>query len=107
MAGEVWIRMLGFIPYLSSPASSNTLGVALHIRTARRSYPGADRGGPGLAHQPSASAGQQSGDTTTQKWNVPHIPYVWRFVGSGIVVTIASTPMTSAARRPIGLKSWS
>jgi hypothetical protein len=55
MAGEVWIRMLGFIPYLSSPASSNTLGVALHIRTTRRSYPGADRGGQvsPISHQPA------------------------------------------------------
>jgi hypothetical protein len=42
-----------------------------------------------------------------QKQKVMHIPYVRRPVGSGIVVKIASTPTTSAARRPDGSESWS
>jgi hypothetical protein len=42
--GEVWIRMLGSIPYLSSPTSGSPLDVVLHARTARRSYLGADNG---------------------------------------------------------------
>jgi hypothetical protein len=35
--------MMGSIPYLSSPASGSPLGVALHARTMRRSYPGTDK----------------------------------------------------------------
>jgi hypothetical protein len=41
---EVWIRMLGSIPYLSSPASGSPLGAALHACTTRGSYLGADKG---------------------------------------------------------------
>jgi hypothetical protein len=41
----VWIHTLGSIPYLSSLASDNPSGAALHARTARLSYPGADKGG--------------------------------------------------------------
>jgi hypothetical protein len=36
VAGEGWIRMLSFIPYLSSPASGSPLGTVLRARTARR-----------------------------------------------------------------------
>jgi hypothetical protein len=41
---EVWIRMLGSIPYLSSPASGSPSGATLYAHTARSSYPGADKG---------------------------------------------------------------
>jgi hypothetical protein len=44
VAGGVWIRMLGSIPYLSSPASGSPLGAMLRARTVRRSCPGADKG---------------------------------------------------------------
>jgi hypothetical protein len=44
VAGEVWIRMLAFIPYLSSPARGSPLGATLRARTARRPYPGTDKG---------------------------------------------------------------
>jgi hypothetical protein len=44
VVGEGWIHMLGSIPYLSSPASGSPLGVMLHACTARRPYPGADKG---------------------------------------------------------------
>jgi hypothetical protein len=44
VVGEVWIYMLGSIPYLSSPASGSPWGAALRAHTMRRSYPGADKG---------------------------------------------------------------
>jgi hypothetical protein len=44
VAGEVWIRMLASIPYLSSPTRGSPLGAALRARTARRPYPGTDKG---------------------------------------------------------------
>jgi hypothetical protein len=44
VTGEVWIRMLGSISYLSSPASGDLMGAALHARTVCRSYPSADKG---------------------------------------------------------------
>jgi hypothetical protein len=53
------------------------------------------------------SAGLRSGGTTAQKWNVPHISYAWCPISSGIVVTTASTPVSSAMRRPDGSESWS
>jgi hypothetical protein len=45
---------------------------------------------------------QRSDGTVAQKWIAPHILYVWHSVSPGIAYTIASTPATSAARRPIG-----
>jgi hypothetical protein len=51
---------------------------------------------------PSISTGQRNGGTAVQKQNVPHIPYVRRPVGSGIVATISLTPATSATRHPVG-----
>jgi hypothetical protein len=39
----VWIRTLGSIPYLSSPASDNPSGVALRAHTMLSAYPGADK----------------------------------------------------------------
>jgi hypothetical protein len=56
LAGGVWIRMPRSISYLSSPASGSPLGAALHARTARRSYLGADKGGPGPTHQSPLAA---------------------------------------------------
>jgi hypothetical protein len=44
VVGEGWVRMLGSIPYLSSPASGNPFCATLCARTARRPYPGADKG---------------------------------------------------------------
>jgi hypothetical protein len=35
---------VGWIPYLSSPASGSSLGTALHAHTACSSYPGAGKG---------------------------------------------------------------
>jgi hypothetical protein len=45
--------MLGSIPYLSSHASDNPLGVVLHAHTAHRSYPGVDKGAkaPPISHR--------------------------------------------------------
>jgi hypothetical protein len=51
VVGEVWIRMLGSIPYLSSPASGSPLGAALHARTTHKSYSGAHKGGRGPTHE--------------------------------------------------------
>jgi hypothetical protein len=44
VAGDVWIRMLGSIPYLSSPTSGSPLGSVLRARTLHRSYPVAEKG---------------------------------------------------------------
>jgi hypothetical protein len=44
VAGEVWIHMLGSIPYLSSPAIGSPLGSVLRARTVRRSYLVAEKG---------------------------------------------------------------
>jgi hypothetical protein len=40
---EVWIRMHGSTPYLSSPVSGSPLGVALRAHTVRSAYPSADK----------------------------------------------------------------
>jgi hypothetical protein len=40
----IWTHMLGSIPYLSSPASDNPLGMALHAHATCSSYTGADKG---------------------------------------------------------------
>jgi hypothetical protein len=40
----VWIRTLGSIPYLSSPAGGSPSGVVLRAHTMHSSYPGADKG---------------------------------------------------------------
>jgi hypothetical protein len=89
----VWICMLGSIPYLSSPTSSSPLGAVLHAHTARFAYPGADK----WAQVPLIS------QHWTAKWwcsgaetESPCIPYARRPIGSGIVVMIASDPVTSA-----------
>jgi hypothetical protein len=51
----------------------------------------------GPTSRPSVSTGRQSGDLAAQKLNVLHIPYAQGPIGSGIVVMIASAPVTSAA----------
>jgi hypothetical protein len=47
----VWIRTHGSTPYLSSPVSGSPSGTTLHSHTARSTYPGANKVGPGPAHQ--------------------------------------------------------
>jgi hypothetical protein len=118
MVGEVWIRMMDFIPYLSSPASSNPLGVSLHIRTARRSYPGADKGGQVLpiSHQPALVSKvvirrHKNGTSRTSRMcSVPLVQESWsrsprprdfRCAASHrfeIMVMIASCPATSTVQ---------
>jgi hypothetical protein len=44
VAGEGWVRMLGSIPYLFSPATGSLMGAALHDCTARMPNPDADKG---------------------------------------------------------------
>jgi hypothetical protein len=44
VVGEGWIRMLGSIPYLSSPASGSPTGAVLHDRTVHRPYLDIDKG---------------------------------------------------------------
>jgi hypothetical protein len=44
LAGEVWIRMTGSIPYLSSPASGSPMGTVLRDRTMRRPNPDTGKG---------------------------------------------------------------
>jgi hypothetical protein len=89
----VWIRTLGSIPCLSSPASGSPSGVAFRAHTARSPYPGADK----WAHVPLICR-----HWTTKWWcsgaemKSPRIPYGRRPVSSGIVVMIASGPVTSA-----------
>jgi hypothetical protein len=89
----VWIRTLGFIPCLSSPASGSKSGAALQAHTVRSAYLGAHK----WAQVPLISR------HWTAKWwcsgaetESPRIPYAWRPVSSGIVVMIASGPVTSA-----------
>jgi hypothetical protein len=112
VAGEGWIRMLGSIPYLSSPASGSPMGVALRARTARRPHPDANKG----TQLPHIS------QLWTQKWRycsaetehpVSATPRRFKNCGHdrldprdfhcaasgrfGIMVMIASGPVTSAA----------
>jgi hypothetical protein len=114
---RVWIRTLGSIPYLSSPASGSPSGTTLHAHTARSSYPGANKGGgPGPAHQSVLDGGmvvqrcRNVMPRTSRMWcpigsrnvvtiaSAPATFAAWCPIGSGIVVLIASGPMTSAAR---------
>jgi hypothetical protein len=44
VVGEGWIRMLGSIPYLSSPASGSPTSAVLHDRTVHRPYLDIDKG---------------------------------------------------------------
>jgi hypothetical protein len=89
----VWIRTLGSIPGLSSPASGSPSGTTLCTHTARFTYPGADK----WAKVPLISRHWMA------KWwcsgaeiESPCIPYAQRPIDSRVMVMIASGPVTSA-----------
>jgi hypothetical protein len=84
----VWIRMLGYIPYLSSPARGSLLGAALRAHIACSSYPDADKG----AQVPLISRRWMA------KWWCSGTKMTFRPIGSGIVVIIASGPVTFATQ---------
>jgi hypothetical protein len=89
----VWIRTLGSTPCLSSPASGSLSGAALRAHTTRSAYPGADKRAqvPLISQHWTAKWWCSSAETES-----PCIPYVRRPISSGIVVMIASVPVTSA-----------
>jgi hypothetical protein len=113
VAGEVWIRMLGSIPYLSSPASGSPLGTALRAHTARGSYPGADKGAqvPPISQRwsvkwwyggiemehPARAASRRFKNRAHNCLDPRDLRYV-ASVDSGIVVMIASGPVTSVVQ---------
>jgi hypothetical protein len=89
----VWIHVLGSIPCLSSLASGSPLVAALRAHTARSAYLGADKWAQILLISWHWTMKWWCSGAETES---PHIPYVRRPVGSGIVVMIASGPVTSA-----------
>jgi hypothetical protein len=78
---------------LSSPASGSPSGAALRAHTVHSAYPDANK----RAQIPLISR-----HWTTKWWcsgaetESPRIPYARRLIGLGIVVMIASGPVTSA-----------
>jgi hypothetical protein len=88
----IWIRRLGSIPCLSSPAGGSPSDAVLRAHATRSAYPGTDK----WAQVPLISRHWTtkwwcSGDETES----PHIPYARCPVSSRIVVMIASGPATS------------
>jgi hypothetical protein len=88
----VWIRTLGSIPCLSSPASGSPSGAVLRAHTVRSANPDADKWAQVLLI---------SQHWTTKWWcsgaemESSCIPYARCPIGLMIVVMIASGPMTS------------
>jgi hypothetical protein len=85
----VWIRTLGSIPCLSSPASGSPSGAVLCAHTARSAYPGADKWAQVLLISWHWTAKWWCSGAETES---PRISYAWCPVGSGIVVV---TPRVS------------
>jgi hypothetical protein len=85
----VWIRTLGSIPCLSSPASSSPSGTVLRAHTACSTFPGADKWAQVLLISQHWTVKWWCNDTKTES---PRTPYAPRPVVSGIVVMITSGP---------------
>jgi hypothetical protein len=89
----VWIRTLGSAPYLSSPASGSTSGVALRARTARSAYPGADKQAQVLLISRHWTSKWWCSGAETES---SRILDARRPVGSGNVIMITSGPVIPA-----------
>jgi hypothetical protein len=89
----VWIRALGSIPRLSSPASGSPSGAVFRAHIARSAYSGANKWAQVLLISQHWMVNWWCSDTKIES---PRIPYARRPVGSVIVVMIASCLVTSA-----------
>jgi hypothetical protein len=86
----------GFPLCLSSLLSGSLLRTMLGAYTPHSTYPDANKGAQvQLFSQHESLKWRPSG----MERNIPHIPYgsAWHHVSSGIVLMIASAPMTPAA----------
>jgi acyl-coenzyme A synthetase/AMP-(fatty) acid ligase len=82
-----------FHPLFIPPTSGSPSGPTLHAHTAHSAYLGADKWAQVLLISRYWTAKWWCSGT---KMESPHIPYVWRPVGSRIMIMITSGPATSA-----------
>jgi hypothetical protein len=88
----IWIRTLGSIPYLYSPAGGNPSGAVLRAPTVRSTYPGIDQ----WAQDPLVSRRwMMRWWCSSTEMESPRIFYMRRPIGSGNVAMIASGPVIS------------